>query len=178
MLNRNQPEAHPGSLALEKFVAKDDAGPVRAPDLAEIPAPAASLSAHPRWYPGRAAAVVLGYGLTFLALLSGQLKCAFAMATRHPCPGCGTPRAARALLHGDLAQAFRYTPMGPVVIAALFVVAVESVFRVARYGNIQDLGTRGPARFAVRVLLVALVLQIVVWIARFFGFFGGPVPVE
>lgn len=174
MLNRNLPEAHPGSLALEKIVAKDGAGPVQAQDLAGEAAPVAP----PRWYPGRAAAVLVGYGLTFVALLSGQMKCAFAMATRHPCPGCGTTRAASALLHGDLAQAFRYNPMGPVVIAALFVVAAESVFRVARYGNVQDLGTRGPARFAVRVLLVALVLQIVVWIARFFGFFGGPVPIE
>lgn len=131
-----------------------------------------------RWYPGRTAALLLGYGLTFLVLLSGHVKCTFAIATHHACPGCGTTRAASALLHGDLAQAFHYNPMGPVVMAALLVVAAESAFRVARYGNVQDLGTQGPSHFAVRVLFVALVLQIVVWIARFFGFFGGPVPVE
>lgn len=166
MLDQKVPEAHPGSLALEKNVLNAP----QAPNLAGPP-PA-------RWYPGRTAALLLGYGLTFLVLLSGQLKCAFAMTTHHACPGCGTTRAASALLHGDLAQAFRYNPMGPIVIAALFVIAAESVFRMARHGNVQDLGTQGSARFAVRVLLVALLLQIVVWIARFFGFFGGPVPVE
>ena len=175
MLNQNLPKAHPGSLALEEIVAKDAQAPdLQAASEAFTPPPGGQS----RWYLGRAAAVLLGYGVTFVVLLSGRMKCTFALATHHPCPGCGTTRAAVALLHGDLAQALRYNPMGPVVIAALLTVATEALFRVARYGHVQGLGTRGPAHVAVRVLLMALVLQSVVWIARFFGFFGGPVSVE
>ena len=35
-------------------------------------------------------------------------KCVFLSATGYKCPGCGSQRAVHALLHGDLAAAFRY----------------------------------------------------------------------
>jgi hypothetical protein len=38
--------------------------------------------------------------------------CAFRTFTGLACPGCGLTRAAHALLHGDLAQAFSLNPWG------------------------------------------------------------------
>jgi len=168
MLNQNPPEAHPGSLALEKIVAKDGPAPEGAPETA--------LSGL-HWR--RAGALVAAYGALFLILLSGRVPCATATLTHHPCPGCGTTRAARALfLHFDIATAVRFNPFGPVVMACLFVLAAESVVLMLRRGQVGNLGIAGPARWALWVLIAAIGLQIVVWIARFFGFFGGPVPVE
>lgn len=179
MLNRNLAEAHPGSLALEEIVAKDlQSTPISGSD-ARVLARSPVDSGAPGWYWRRAGALLFGYGALFLVLLSGHVPCATATLTHHPCPGCGTTRAARALfLHFDVAQAIRYNPFGPLVIASLFVLAAESVLLMLRRGKVGNLGIGGASRWALWGLMAAVFLQIVVWIARFFGFFGGPVPVE
>ena len=38
-------------------------------------------------------------------------RCTFLTLTGYKCPGCGSQRAIHALLHGDVAEAFRYNAM-------------------------------------------------------------------
>lgn len=121
--------------------------------------------------------LALGYATLFVVLASGRVPCAFAQTTGHPCPGCGTTRSALALLHGDVLGAFRWNPLGPVVIGAMFVIAADSLRLVARDGDLRGFPDSRASRVALGALVAASLLQIVVWVARFFGYLGGPVPV-
>ena len=98
-----------------------------------------------------------------------------------PCPGCGLTRAALALLHGDLRGAMHLHPL-VFVIAPLMLWAVSS----AALGYV-----RGPSpsarhrakpwltsRSATALASVLLVATLGVWGVRFFGYLGGPVPVQ
>ena len=96
-----------------------------------------------------------------------------------PCPGCGLTRATLALGAGDLRGALHLHPL-VLVIAPIFVWAVAS----AAFGYV-----RGPrpganlkpwlaSRLATVLAFGLLALTLGVWGARFFGYFGGPAPVE
>jgi hypothetical protein len=74
-----------------------------------------------------------------------------------PCPTCGLTRAVRLALHGDLVGATRMHP--------LWFVLVPFVAYALR---------RNPGRIASAAVLALLVT---VWIARFCGAWGGPVPI-
>jgi hypothetical protein len=125
----------------------------------------------------RAAGLVAGYAVVFTILASGWVPCSFATLTHQPCPGCGTTRAALALFHGDFATAFRFNPLGPFVIAALAVLAGDALRLVARDGDLRAFADSKVAAWALKIVLGASVLQLVVWVLRFFGYLGGPVPV-
>ncbi len=121
------------------------------------------------------------YGAAICALAavlsSGAMKCPVATLTHRPCPGCGSTRAVLALLHLDVAGAFRFNPVAPIVAVCIGVLVAEGLWSVARDGHARELGLRGASRYALYGLLVAIVLQIPIWALRFFGLFGGPVPV-
>ena len=61
------------------------------------------------------AALLLVLGLVYYALdpSSSTLfpRCTFLSLTGYKCPGCGSQCAVHALLHGDLAAAFRYNAL-------------------------------------------------------------------
>jgi hypothetical protein len=113
-------------------------------------------------------------GALGVAVLFSPVKlCLMALALRIPCPGCGMTRATMALLHGDLAGAFALHPLSP-VIAPL---ATGFIFANA-VGYVRTGGAFGTARVprAMEVLAAALVILLFgVWLARFCGYFGGPV---
>ena len=102
--------------------------------------------------------------------------CPFAIVTRHPCPGCGLTRATLALAHGRVAEALHFHPlspiMAPLVIAAIAYNAAIYVKdgRVAATESVQG-------AWVTRLGVALAVLMVTVWVARFFGAFGGPVPV-
>jgi len=110
-------------------------------------------------------------------LLSGAIRCPFAAMTHQPCPGCGSTRAVIALLHFHFGEALRFNPSAPIVAICVGVIAAEGLFRVVRDGHARDLALQGPGRWALRGLVLAVVLQLPIWALRFFGLFGGPVPV-
>lgn len=85
-------------------------------------------------------------------------------------------RATLALLRGDFAQAFHIHPLA-VVISPLFgLYAGAHTISYIRWGQSRvDEVFRG--RWVDRSLLLLLLLMIALWISRFFGAFGGPVPV-
>jgi hypothetical protein len=103
-----------------------------------------------------------------------------------PCPGCGLTRATLALLHGDLGTALRFHPLvpilAPVYVGLLGVIAagyVRGTPALAAPGAGTGQG-RGLlfTRAVTRLAWLLVILTFAVWILRFFGWFGGPVPVE
>jgi hypothetical protein len=105
--------------------------------------------------------------------------CPLASTCGIPCPGCGLTRATVALLHGDVGAAFHFHPL-VWLLSPLFIVFVGSaVFELVRSPSLAP--RRARIRWASRTTsLVAtgiLLLTLSVWLARFAGYFGGPVPV-
>lgn len=124
----------------------------------------------------RALHLVLAYGAVLGLFASGLPLCPTAAVAGFPCPACGMTRASLATLRGEVAAAFA---LHPLVFVALPVLALVGVLASRRYiveGRFElppVLGRRlGPFFVVIYVAMVAL------WIARFFGALGGPVPVE
>lgn len=126
---------------------------------------------------GRAALYAGGVGGVVALLASGVIRCPFAALTHHPCPGCGSTRAVLAFASFHFREAFRLNPTAPIVAAAIGVLVAEGLVRVLRDGHARDLAVRGVGHWAVRALVVAVLLELPIWALRFFGLFGGPVPV-
>jgi hypothetical protein len=103
-----------------------------------------------------------------------------------PCPGCGLTRATLALLHGDLAAALRFHPLvfvlAPIYLGLLATVAIGYVRGAPVWATVGAAPgqPRGLlfSKTVTRLVWVLVVLVFAVWILRFFGWFGGPVPVE
>ncbi len=130
---------------------------------------------------------LLGLGALVALLLSLELPlCPLAGVFGVPCPGCGLTRAALALLHGNLRGAVGLHPLAPLVVPLLGLVVLKTAFDYVRGHDSRTLShatPSGPSRRARRQLTTALawcVLALVlgVWLARFAGAFGGPVPVQ
>jgi hypothetical protein len=111
----------------------------------------------------------LGAGLLFSPLK----LCLVALALRIPCPGCGMTRAALSLLHGDFAQAFGLHPLSPLIVPLATGLIAAQALGYVRTGRALTT-TRGPLSFELVAAALALLL-LGVWLARFFGYFGGPV---
>jgi hypothetical protein len=137
-------------------------------------------NAHPqtssRTYPARAALYAGAIALAAGVLATGWFRCPMAAILHLPCPACGSTRAALALMRLDFAEAFRFNPVAPIVIAALGLMAIRAVALVFVEGNASRLD-EGVGRIFTRVMIIGTLVQVVVWIARFFGALGGPCPV-
>jgi hypothetical protein len=127
------------------------------------------------WFPALRTAGVIA-AIAFV-LGSGLVPCAFARTTHLPCPGCGSTRSVQAILHGDIGGALRMNPLGAVMALVLGLLAIEAFVVVLRGGDTRRIGTTRSGRFLGRAIIVIAVLEVVLWISRFFGAFGGPVPV-
>ncbi len=98
--------------------------------------------------------------------------CGMAVLAHIPCPGCGLTRATIALLHGDFAGAFALNPLAPVVCPLLAALAVVVAARFVLTGRMP--AKLAPFAWSLGVSLGGLTI---VWVARWFGLFGGPVTV-
>ncbi len=107
-----------------------------------------------------------------LALLDVPL-CPVAALTHRPCPGCGLTRATLALLRGHLREAMGFHPLAPLVCPLVVGFLLYEAVVYVRRGRVRALG--GVGLTAAGLVLWALLVA--VWIARFCGAFGGPVPV-
>ena len=83
-------------------------------------------------------------------------------------------RAARAALSLDFAAATRAHPLWFVVLPALAIYLAIEVGSFAITGRARGLDRKLGVQIAFGAIMALLVC---VWIARFFGAFGGPVPV-
>jgi hypothetical protein len=102
--------------------------------------------------------------------------CPMAAVTGHPCPGCGLTRATLALLQGHLSEAVGFHPLAPLVSPLVLGLLVYGAVGYLRSGRWPATEGRAGARVA-GAGVVLWVLLLVVWIARFYGAFGGPVAV-
>ncbi len=129
-----------------------------------------------RW--GRGLATLLA-PLAVLGLVewAGLSVCPLQNTVGVPCPGCGLTRATFAALRGDFAEATHFHPLVWVITPLVALVWAQIAWRAAGLpvpGWTQRLAS--PPRSLTWLLLVAL---LGLWIARFFGAFGGPVdPVD
>jgi hypothetical protein len=127
----------------------------------------------------RRSLVVLALGGFLALVLISQLPfCPMAGVLGIPCPGCGLTRATLAALHGDIPGAVRLHPL-VFVLTPLFVWSVGA----AALGYVRGPGAHGKpklwfsSRTATLLASALLLTTLGVWGARFFGYFGSPVPV-
>ena len=106
------------------------------------------------------------------AVASEVSVCPAAALAHVPCPGCGLTRAGLALLAGDLTAAMALNPLAPIVVPLLGGAAAYAALRYLARGRVD------ASRWGAGVILVASMAGLtLVWLARWFGLFGGPVVV-
>lgn len=120
---------------------------------------------------------VAAFGGLGALLYGGALPCAFARIFGMPCPGCGSTRSVRAFVRGDLDGVLQHNPFGLLMAAVLGVFVVQALVSVFVRGDYRDVGSGRVGLGAKYALIVVAVLEVLLWIARFGGAFGGPVPV-
>lgn len=104
--------------------------------------------------------------------------CPFALLSGQPCPGCGMGRSLWYCLNGELGRAFILHPLGPLVflcglvLGALWLSSLSSDAGRRAFAATVQWGRCTP------VWRGALTLTLCLWLARFGGMFGGPVPVH
>jgi hypothetical protein len=128
-------------------------------------------------YPGRALGALALLAFWAFMVGAGPIRCSFALLFHQPCPGCGTTRSVFGLLRGDWHAAVHFNLLGLLATPLLAAFAAFALWRIAREGGLHAFGRIGVERWLTRAFALLLALQVVVWIARFFGAFGGPVPV-
>jgi hypothetical protein len=98
-----------------------------------------------------------------------------------PCPGCGLTRATLALFRGDFSTALRFHPLVFLLSPLFAYLALNAAWGYVR-GPVAIQTPRErtfwTSRFTTIAASAVIALMLVVWIARFFGAFGGPVPVQ
>lgn len=104
-------------------------------------------------------AALLVFGVIYFAIdpsTSGLFpRCTFLSLTGYKCPGCGTQRAIHALLHGDVAGAFKYN--------ALLLVAIPWI-ALCLYAESRRL--RNPrlyARLNAPLLIWLFLVMVLLW---------------
>jgi hypothetical protein len=125
----------------------------------------------------RAAAFVGVLAAVAFLLGSAHVPCGFARMVHMPCPGCGSTRAMLALASGDLHGLVRYNPLAPFMTALVVVLAVQAFSSLLATGTFRRVGDGRVGTLVSRGMIVVAALEVLVWVARFGGFLGGPVPV-
>jgi len=133
-----------------------------------------TLPRHPRIE--RAAVALLLAGAAAAVVFCEVPLCPLARFAHIPCPGCGLTRATLALLHGDLATALSLHPLAPLVTPVAGTAMAANLVAYVRNGTLLTLRGRA-ARWSDALLLTTAAAMFLLWVARFFGAFGGPVPV-
>ncbi|MBX3211655.1 MAG: DUF2752 domain-containing protein [Labilithrix sp.] len=126
----------------------------------------------------RAAALVASaWGIAALPYVLGAARCPTAQLFHVPCPGCGMTRAFHLLAEGALGPSLAMHALAVPTALCQAALAVATVAATARLGAPWALLRARWGRAAVAFAAVVLVADLVYWIARALGAFGGPVPV-
>ena len=133
--------------------------------------------------PAWAARAACALALALLLALARQwqlVRCPWAALLGLPCPGCGLTRAAGLLLRGDLRGAVQLHPLSPLLVPLVAAALLDAVLEplspaqpAAARARLRRCVERwqGPAAWALLLIVLG------VWLARFWGAFGGPVPI-
>lgn len=98
--------------------------------------------------------------------------CPTRLLLRIPCPGCGATRAMMSLFHGDVHGSLHMHPLAVPATILLVPLLVHTTLAIFR----RQASAEMP-RWLLRAWQVLLIVATGLWIARFFGALGGPVPV-
>ncbi|MCU0690133.1 MAG: DUF2752 domain-containing protein [Polyangiaceae bacterium] len=85
-------------------------------------------------------------------------------------------RATLAALHGNLAESLRLHPLAIILVPLLTVYACAHAISYIRHG-VSRVDQVFTGKWIDRLIVMLLVAMLGVWVARFFGAFGGPVGV-
>jgi hypothetical protein len=125
----------------------------------------------------RALGVAAVWTIAILPVATGWQRCAVAALLHRPCPGCGMTRAILLLAGGHVDASLRMHALA-VPVALMGVVFIAStIWTTLTVGTPLSLYKGRLGRWTVAGLAVVYGAAFVLWIARGFGLFGGPVPV-
>jgi len=100
-----------------------------------------------------------------------EWRCPLRALAGIPCPTCGMTRATSLVLRGDFAGA---TALHPLVWLVVPVIAAFVLVEAAGYARTRTWATYRRVPGMRAVMLATAAALFVVWVARFFGAFGGP----
>jgi hypothetical protein len=115
--------------------------------------------------------------VTALPVVLGVTACPVARFLHTPCPGCGMTRAFELLLHGDVAASLAMHPLAIPTAFVQLAFAVVTILVSLRHSSPFVLWRTRIGRVSVYAAALVLVLDLVLWLARFAGAAHGPVPV-
>ena len=136
-----------------------------------LPPPQANSTAWRRL--AHVAVVAIAFALAFVLRIP---LCPFAIITRRPCPGCGLTRAGVALLQGHLHDAVHFHPLVIPIVPIVALAVLHGTYNYVRHGRWYSFAFVQSRTITIGTIILGVAL-IAVWIARFFGVFGGPVAV-
>jgi hypothetical protein len=124
------------------------------------------------------ALVVVGIGLFAYGHITRKFlhwDCPIRVLTHHACPTCGLTSALRAMMHFHFAAATKIHPLALVVIPFVVVLAAFELGAFVVTGRFGFWSGKTKTKSAVRIAGIAMCAALfAVWVARFFGAFGGP----
>jgi len=80
-------------------------------------------------------------------------------------------------MHGDLHGVVQYNPLGPVAALLIAILAAQAIVSVLVHGDFRDVGEKRVGLIVKRGIMLVAAGELILWVARFFGALGGPVPV-
>jgi Protein of unknown function (DUF2752) len=146
--------------------------------VAQAPPLDTLVSAEGRGMLRRASVVAILGALVALGVHFDVAVCPTAAFIGVPCPGCGLTRATLALLHGQLGAALHFHPLVLVLAPLYFGLTATAALGYVAGARRLPARVRWSSRWLNPLAWALLCLVLGVWVARFFGAFGGPVPVN
>jgi hypothetical protein len=125
----------------------------------------------------RALLVLAAWVVGALPTALGWQRCVVATLLHRPCPGCGMTRAMQLLAAGHVEASLHMHPLAVPVLTAGSLFVASTVWTTFRTGSPVTVYASRFGRAAIGLLAIVYVLAIVLWALRWFGYFGGPVPV-
>jgi hypothetical protein len=126
----------------------------------------------------RALGVAAVWAVAMLPALLGWQRCTVALLLHHPCPGCGMTRAMRLLLAGHVEASLRMHPFAVPVLGVWLLFMASTVYSAWSAGTPLTFYRDRFGRITLAILVVVYCATFVLWLLRWFGYFGGPVPVD
>lgn len=112
-----------------------------------------------------------------LPVALGLASCPTARFLHVPCPGCGTTRALSLLARGEIGASLALHPLAVPTASAQLLFAAASVLATMHHGTPFATWRTKYGRASIYALAAVFVVDVLLWLARAAGFFGGPVQV-
>jgi hypothetical protein len=143
--------------------------PSRKPEEAQLPLRTRAF---------RAALVTLVWVVSSLPTAFGLQRCTIATLFHVPCPGCGMTRALRLFGAGDLHASFRMHPLALPILATGVLLIAATIWETFATGTPFLLHRGRFGRTAIALATLVYTLAAALWVLRWLGHFGGPVPID